>query len=160
MTRLELSLGEVQSLCAKAARGAGRTHGTAQDAGFAVRWLCARGQDGAGLLLTLLHATDGAAHEDLVPGEGHAGPFCPLIMGAYAADRNETEVDVPVHCAELLAPFVEQGDGAERLEGAPPRAFVEAEVLAELEGFAARTYAPATEESRARGAGSGLSDND
>ena len=36
----DLSLGELQSLCVKATRGAGRAVGVAEDAGRAVRWLC------------------------------------------------------------------------------------------------------------------------
>jgi hypothetical protein len=40
------------------------------------------------------------------------------------------------------------------------RAQVSPESWARLSGFAHRTFAPATEESRMRGAGAGLSDND
>ena len=40
------------------------------------------------------------------------------------------------------------------------RADVDANTLATLNAFAHRTYAPATEASRLKGAGAGLSDND
>lgn len=181
--KADLSLGEVQALGAKAARGAGRAHGTAQDAGFAVRWLCERGYDGAELLLDLLQQTDGAPSADLVPGQGGSGPFCPLILGAYFADLNQMPDMTPVHCPPLALPFLAQvapsddalrmicedgllglsrADGAQLSRPMVHRAAVSLGVLAGLEAFAQRTYAPATEESRERGAGAGagLTDSD
>ena len=45
------SLNEIDSLCQKAARGAGLDWGLAEEAGFAAAWLAARGADGAAALL-------------------------------------------------------------------------------------------------------------
>ncbi len=188
--RHDLSLGEVQSLAAKAARGAGRPHGMSEEAAFAVRWLIERGFDGAGALAALLQATDGGA-------DG-----CPIAAGAALSDAGALTdgVQVTVHCPLLLAPFLgglapsdagvllstDAGDvrvgadgacegralshalGEVRLThcAAPEqgarmrRAEVADQALQVLLEFAARTYAPATEESRAKGAGAGVTDND
>ncbi|MEX3015941.1 DUF3726 domain-containing protein [Gymnodinialimonas hymeniacidonis] len=187
--RHDLSLGEVQSLALKATRGAGRSHGMAEEAAFAVRWLVERGQDGAGALATLLQATDGVA-------EG-----CPIATGAALSDAGALQggMQVKVHCPLLLAPFlvaladaeagvslavddqvVQVGAGgiggtdmtqtlAEvrigRCASPEPcttvrRADVDDATLQILLDFASRTYAPATEESRAKGAGAGVTDND
>jgi hypothetical protein len=183
----DLSLGEVQSLALKAARGAGRSFGIAEEAGFAVRWLTERGVDGAGHLAALLVASDGAA-------EG-----CPLHLGAAWSDAGQVpEGAVSVICPMLLLPFlpglcgagglavsaepaVARVSGAGDLAGDLPmarvavrvlacetvrsgarhtRAKVDKAALAQLQDFAFRTYAPATEASRNSGAGAGLSDND
>lgn len=183
----DFALGEVQSLAAKAARGAGRAVGQAEDAGRAVRWLCARGYDGAGALDALLKA-------------GLAQGLCPLALGGYLSDSgvlpDKTE---PVIAPLMLAPALSDlaGTGQISLQGqylslnicahtltgdAPShtavaltlhripkptaktalrtRTDIRPDTLANLQAYAARTYAPATEDSRARGAGAGTSDND
>lgn len=183
----DLALGEVASLAQKAARGGGRSYGQAEDAGRAVRWLCARGFDGAGALDALLRAD---------PAIG----LCPLSFGGYLSDLggvSDAPTD-PIIVPILLAPFLAQiaGAGGIIMEGQEVAIHVcaddlsgeavftatritlrvSADVLPErahktritlarpvfdsLHDFAARTYAPATEESRARGAGAGTSDND
>ncbi|QXT38920.1 DUF3726 domain-containing protein [Gymnodinialimonas ceratoperidinii] len=184
---LDLSLGELQALCTKAARGAGRAVGVAEDAGHAVRWLCARELDGAGALVALLQATDGRTATELAPDpETLAAPrdaLCPLALGAYLSDADLTPDGPvgPVHAPLLLRPFlVAMGRDLAPLEASSKphgpqmvrlmacaiasdaratRAHPDADSLDALHVFAARTYAPATEASRA-GAGSGLSDND
>ncbi len=186
----DLSLGEVQSLALKATRGAGRSHGIAEEGAYATRWLIERGHDGAGQLAALLEASDGTTAS------------CPLHLGAAWSDAGyvpEGPTD-PVLCPMLLLPFlpslcaedhgfsVQAGQAEARVSTAgvlsggglptspgkvqvtrcaPPasgakltRARVDDATLAILTAFAARTYAPATEASRARGAGAGLSDND
>lgn len=180
----DLSLGELQSLCVKATRGAGRAVGVAEDAGRAVRWLCARGMDGAGALAVLLAATDGFAAADLTPDlpdfTAKRGGLCPLLLGGYLSDCGVVPGHAigPVHAPELLQPYLAplgvglEIDGA--IDGAhvrfvaatAPRAATRtrADIDAQTEGillaFAARTYAPATEASRATGAGAGTTDND
>ncbi len=187
---LDLSLGEVQALSLKAARGAGRPFGLAEEAAFATRFLIERGYDGAGALAALLQATDGTDAR------------CPLALGVALSDSGavlEGEIG-PVVCPLMVAPFLVGLCGAGRglslragegvisigvdgaMAGSPlpttlapliitdcasPAAFmrqtraqVSQEAFATLTVFAARTYAPATEESRAKGAGAGLSDND
>lgn len=185
MTR-DLSLGELQALCVKATRGAGRAVGVAEDAGRAVRWLCARGHDGAGALIQLLQATDGQGAAELspvVPVYAPAGvAICPLALGGYLSDMGEVPEGPlgPVWSPLLMLPFLADVCGTgldiERDTGGDPavirlvrrahvgaavqsRADVDPATFNALLAFAARTYAPATEQSRA-GAGSGLSDND
>ncbi len=56
-----LSRNEIETLCLKAARGAGMSWGLAEEAGFAAGWLAASGIDGAGALLdNLQHWASGA----------------------------------------------------------------------------------------------------
>ncbi|MCV2863754.1 DUF3726 domain-containing protein [Defluviimonas sp. WL0075] len=83
-----LSRNEIESLCAKAARGAGISWGDAEEAGFAAGWLHAHGLDGSSVLLT--HLETGAANRPIV-GQGHwrpagAGPLCPIATGATLSD--------------------------------------------------------------------------
>lgn len=203
----ELSMGELQSLAAKAARGAGRGHGHAEEAGFAVRWLTERGLDGAGALAALLHETDGIAHGLLAPVDARlqaAGDaMCPLVLGSFLSDLAvlPERPTGPVHGPLLLVPFLAQVvtewtgidvDGQRLVIGPEPgaeiygaalpvgpgsvtlvpgtapgrrrprqsRARIDDGDLAYLLSLADGTYAPATEESRARGAGAGLTDND
>lgn len=71
-----------------------------------------------------------------------------------------------IAAAEIAAPatstvallFAAEPEGRPVAEGL--RSACSAETVAALDGFARRTYAPATEESRLAGAGAGLSDND
>ena len=51
---MALSQNEIESLCIKAARGAGYSWGLAEQAGFAAGWLAARGLDATAPLLALL----------------------------------------------------------------------------------------------------------
>lgn len=181
----DLSLGELQSLCVKATRGAGRAVGVAEDAGRAVRWLHARGHNGAGALVQLLQATDGQTTADLAPTLPALTPMqqaiCPLALGGYISDMGllpDTPLG-PVWSPALLLPFLADVSPhgvdvtplsspatvhlSPRMAPCPAtqsRAQVEDATMQALLVFAARTYAPATEASRASGAGSGLSDND
>lgn len=185
----DLSLGELQSLCVKATRGADRAVGVAEDAGRAVRWLCARGDDGAGALAALLRVTDGKAASVLLPDLPWFTPvqeaICPLLLGGYLSDMALVPDGPigPVWAPLLLEPFVAdlRDTGVEIVTGGPQdhpaavrlvprskllnavrrtRATVDVDTMRTLLTFAARTYAPATEESRAKGAGAGLADND
>ncbi len=202
----DLSLGELQALVSKAARGAGRSFGMAEEAGRAARWLTERGGNGAGAVARLLELTDGADMARLspeLPGMTCRGrAMCPLILGAYLSDTGRLpEGPVgPVLEPLILAPFLadltgvdgvradwgegafgitgdgdltgETGSAAARVltlsAGALPgtahgrrrRARVVPPAYTILMTLAARTYAPATEESRARGAGAGLIDSD
>lgn len=203
-----IALGELQALVFKAARGAGRAYGVAEDAGRAARWLAGHGQDGAGALARLLQGTDGVAHGALAPSLPDLLPegklICPLILGAYLADAGIVPEGPlgPVLEPLVLIPFLADlaQDGAIRLvmggdmvtvqthamEGAPglrgpsmlrleridrltlpradtdaaPRTDLSPDAAAILTDLAARTFAPATDASRTRGAGAGLSDTD
>ncbi|MDR9395451.1 MAG: DUF3726 domain-containing protein [Roseovarius sp.] len=87
------SLGEIEALSRKAARGSGLSWGLAEEAGRAARWLCAAGLPGADCLASLLQRNDGAAYETLCPAEtdgpwaAAGGTLCPLITGAALSDR-------------------------------------------------------------------------
>lgn len=202
-----LSLGEVEALVRKAAAGAGRAPGIADEAGRAVRWLAGQGQQGAPAMARLLLATDGVPHAALCPPPDWSSrgcPICPLILGTALSDAR---VMPPVRVGALrepmlLLPFLAGLAGdlgmALRLSGpgmgvevsilglgpigdiphlldpadisravphAHPgplasRAEVDSESLEILSALAARTYAPATADSRTRGAGAGTGDGD
>lgn len=178
----DLSLGELQALCFKAARGAGRAVGVAEDAGRAVRWLHARDYNGARALVQLLTATDGLIPADMVPVLPALTPakqaICPLALGGYLSDTNTVPNTPmgPVWTPILMLPFLDDGTDIDAASTDPAmvqlkprtiprtpshsRAQVSVQTMDSLLAFAARTYAPATDESRASGAGSGLSDND
>ncbi|MDQ2094440.1 DUF3726 domain-containing protein [Rhodalgimonas zhirmunskyi] len=184
------SLGEVEALARKAARGGGYSWGMAEEAGFAVRWLCAHGLDGCGALALLLDSGAGAC--PLAAGTGFADDVARFAQAAELGELN-----APL----LLLPFVAQAAG--RLGGTltltaaqvtavtngqhtelsapmPARAAVtitrggriktplptttratpDASVWQKLTTYAARTYAPESEVSRLSGAGAGLTDND
>jgi hypothetical protein len=207
------SLGESQALAVKAARGAGYPWGLAEEAGFALRWLCGRGLPGAEALAALLVFADAhqfAAPDPEAPGwASNADALCPLMLGTALADLRCEQVIGdqfgPVQSPLLLVPFaaqlaarrslVLQWDGAGfaldhgrvAVSGSPAALTVPQGVctlqtgklaasvapaiatrvpdethphIKLLRSFAARTYAPATEQSRLAGAGAGTTDND
>ncbi len=91
--RVLMSQTEIETLCTKAARGAGMSWGNAEEAGFAVGWLHARSIDGASALLAHLERTEGAAWRDVCPvietGHWHpsgAEPLCPVALGVTLCD--------------------------------------------------------------------------
>ncbi len=182
-------------MATKAANGAGRPWGLAQEAGFATARLEAMGLRGAGALLSLLEATDGET--------GLAGR-CPVLEGAHLCDLGGRGLPVSfeaMHQPLLLAPFLLQAGagasiswpgcdvdvqadgltvrGGNNCPASPVEVRIEAgaanapavrpkpgavdiagEIWEALGRFAHRTYVPATEASRLKGAGAGLTDND
>lgn len=115
-----LSLNEVESLASKAARGAGRPWGIAEEAGKATRWLCAAGLPGGEALAVLLGRTDGIAHTTLSPvgtdtarwRTARGGPLCPLFTGAAICDlaggigAGRALVLGPIFLPLMLLPYV------------------------------------------------------
>jgi hypothetical protein len=113
-----LSVNEVETLCLKAARGAGMDWGQAEEAGFAAGWLAARGLDGAAVLLARL---DGAEflHPISTAGQWRAPDgqaLCPIELGAalgdFAALPEAAMSDAPLRVGPvatplLLLPFLE-----------------------------------------------------
>jgi hypothetical protein len=188
---MSFSLNEVEATARKATRGVGYPWGIADEAGKAVRWLCANGVDGCGALVGLLQMVD---ERDLETLKG--GPFlCPLLAGCSYADHGKQDFEIAaVAMPVLLLPFiavlarskaikiqlictagVATTDG-DRLcldcdlpdlsdcvirqcqdfgspNGSTSRAAPDPEHWAMLNAYAHRTYAPATEESRLKGAG-------
>ena len=187
--RVSWSLGEIASLCTKAARGAGHPWGIAEEVGWAVRWLSGRGlagseacatwlQGGAGAcpiragleIRDLGNVTPGTRFDDLA-APGLLLPFVAWALGAGQAVRvtmdacpvilSRDGVDVTTALPDRAAVRIEAFDGE---PPAPNRAWrivdVQPAALALLQSLAQRTYAPASEQSRLLGAGAGLTDND
>lgn len=106
------SLGEVEALSRKAARGAGFSWGMAEDAGKAVRWLCSWGLPGAEALAGYLDKRDGArGPEDLTASiwTARSGTLCPIICGTIISDRGVLDTDLHLHalaCPLLIVPHV------------------------------------------------------
>ena len=210
-----VSLNEAAGMATKAASGAGRPWGLAQEAGYAVSALEAMCLPGAASLLNLLIATDGTSCERMRPISTNGGiwrgegPLCPVLTGAYIADGGAGESTIrleSVYAPLLLLPFarlafagvqLEWNDTrirANRIEASVECKAVSASVAATVqittgqpldigaagitfssqsgpvdigdeiwEGLSAlahRTYVPASEASRLKGAGAGLTDND
>ncbi|MCV6595211.1 MAG: DUF3726 domain-containing protein [Silicimonas sp.] len=199
---MSFSLGEVEAMARKAARGAGYPWALADEAGYALRWCEARGFGGVSGLAALLKAVDGRDPADFTPRsltEWQApGALCPLRAGTALADGAPGRAGHPLSLGPVLAPVLilpyladlarlrggcvaahlgaaralvapdgleisgEWEAGALTLEttGARPAAQVlntrsdpPGDAWARLEYYAARTYAPATEVSRLKGAG-------
>lgn len=87
------SLGEIETLSRKAAKGAGYSWGLAEEAGKCVRFLCAAGLPGAEALAGLLQLNDMRPYESYRPDctspvwRADPGPLCPVITGAALCDR-------------------------------------------------------------------------
>lgn len=87
-----VSLGEIDALGRKAARGAGFAWGLAEEAGRAARWLAAYRLPGPETLLATLEALDGGVARHAPRPEGDAwdspaGLLCPVATGAALSDR-------------------------------------------------------------------------
>jgi hypothetical protein len=108
--RVTLSRNETESLCMKAARGAGFSWGMAEEVGFATGWLAAQGIDGTAALLEML--TRKLARPAIfgrpisVPGHWQTfddSPLCPIQLGVALIDRAAIE-DGPFSQVTLLDP--------------------------------------------------------
>ncbi len=215
----QISLGEIDAMCRKAARGAGFSWGMAEEAGRAARLLACHGLPGAEAIAALLPLVDAAVARfaPLPQQDGWTsdiGELCPLCLGAALSDRAQDiagglRVETgPVLYPILVLPFLMAagrdlgvvfalegeefaawGAGAgpacsdwgalaalgrsagisvfpSEDVGAPQRPRqaaahpIQVDIWRRLGSFAARTYAPATEESRLSGAGAGITDRD
>ncbi|WP_113911817.1 DUF3726 domain-containing protein [Roseovarius dicentrarchi] len=113
------SLGEIEGLARKAARGAGFDWGMAEEAGKAVRWLAGIGLPGPEVLDAYLRAYDRTPHAQMRPVDVTAqvwtaagGAVCPISAGAALCDIAQ-DAGLPAeiriaHCAHplLLVPFI------------------------------------------------------
>lgn len=161
------SVTEIAALAAKAARGAGAPPLQAARFGQAAARHLAAGRDGgvlkaalaalpAGPVLQVPIALDaalacGQADAPLHPGDVAPDFLCSYVeclpfQAALAQERDRLLLRV-----DLSHPAPQQR---------PARIICDADFIAELEHLAARTYVPDTAQSRARGAGAGLTDND
>lgn len=84
-----LSRNEIETLCLKAARGAGMSWGLAEEAGFASGWLAAWGIDGAAALLANLanHTSCFIAIRDRHWTATRNAMLCPILLGATLDDH-------------------------------------------------------------------------
>lgn len=183
------SLGEVEQLVRKAVRGSGRPWGVAEEAGWTVRWLSARGFPGPESFVACLTAEldecpvfAGIALSDtgrLPQPRRFPAVVSPMIMLPFLARLCPSRVSVSLLVGDVRAKlghddliaygrFPDRGAITLESVGMPvspaPKygrvGTIGPDALSLLEAYAARTYAPATEESRILGAGAGLSDND
>ena len=118
--RVTLSGNETEALCLRAARGAGLDWGLAEEAGFAARWLVARGLDGPAALLAHLEHLErrggpASPHPVLTDGRLCApdgGHLDPIAVGAALSDLaalgRRCLTAGPVHRPLLVVPFVHQ----------------------------------------------------
>lgn len=163
---MELSLNEVETTIVKAARGRGLDHGIAVEIGAAARWLCETGRDGIEAAAEALGARDCDA-EAL-----GLGSVDRALAGADSVTVVDcVSVELLVGLAGRVGLVIDRGPGsvevcqpATTAEHNPYGATV-ATVAApacwpQLEELASRTYVPSSEQSRAAGAGAGLTDND
>lgn len=111
---MSYSLGEIEALCRKAAKGAGYGWGMAEEAGRAARWLEAQGLPGADCLLTCLEDDQADRAAPLIVGQDWHSPaqsLCPIVTGACLSDHaaqiasHAIQLDTLRHPL-LLAPFV------------------------------------------------------
>ena len=190
MTTILLSYNEVQSLARKAASGAGLPHGVAEEIGHAAVWLSARGVDAIRIVVDALEeggreaVLDGQAAIDALccGAEELALPrndACGLLLiGLAGAAAMDTGVNLAVQRANgdvvplgrmsdgtSLAPPVKilrvpPDDDAPKSAGTPRPAASDAAAYAAALALSARTYVPASDVSRAQGAGAGTTDND
>ncbi|MGQ7845801.1 DUF3726 domain-containing protein [Granulosicoccus sp. 3-233] len=94
-TTLRLSRNEVESICTKAARGAGMSWGLAEEAGYAAGWLLANGHDGASMLARHLRNAQGKSWSDICPvveagawlALSNNQTLCPIALGATLSDH-------------------------------------------------------------------------
>lgn len=118
---MPLSLGEVEALALKAARGAGLEWGMAEEAAFATRWLVEQGIDGLAVLaahLNRLAAGPGVPLAVVIGGDAwasaDASPLCPIALGTALSDHFDlpdgpaTRIIrlTPVMTPSLLLPFL------------------------------------------------------
>lgn len=186
--RVTWSLGEIGALSLKAARGAVLSWGLAEEASWAVRWLGARGLPGAAALARHLREPDGAcplalgawiADTRTLDHDVSGTLSAPLLLVPFLSRAAREERWVHMRALDFrvtVGPSVVEVDGpvqaAARIDlgWVPPLPaapvltaripWVDDAVLDALSDFAALTYAPSTELSRAKGADAGLVDRD
>lgn len=108
MTR---SLGEIESLAKRAARGAGLPWAIAEEAAVATRWLQSFDLPGCEILAGYLASPFGGAPATLQPPWSCNGPLCPILSGASLCDCADVLTYEPLLLHQvshplLLLPFV------------------------------------------------------
>lgn len=162
-----VSLNEIETSCYRAALGVGLSHGLAQDAAAIGVKLLASRPDGLAVMLRALRFAD--AHPLAPPAfireakrwRPRLGVVPSLIAGPFAADLRQADpaAVVDLRATDELAVIVACLDGLAVVPPAHPLEVHDSQ-WRELQKLAARTYVPASEASRLRGAGAGLRDDD
>ena len=102
------SLGEIESQCKKASRGAGMAWGMAEEAGKSARWLAAQGIDGPALLAHCLQSLPKTGRNPLNCVDGvwaaRDGLICPITAGTVIADRVADLAKAPMKLADVAYP--------------------------------------------------------
>lgn len=94
------ALGEIKALSIKAAKGAGFDWGIAEEAGFAVEWLEAKGLPGTRAMAQYLSKY----HRE----QNLESDFCPLRKGCFVSDTNDLSSieQTTAYQPILMAPFI------------------------------------------------------
>lgn len=112
---IAVSLGEIEAIALKAARGAGMAWGLAEEAAFAARWLAKNGVDGLTGLARHLGTTPSADYanapvfRDRCWTQGQAARLCPIAAGAALNDHfrlDEGPLQGAVRLSNLSAPVL------------------------------------------------------
>lgn len=112
---IAVSLGEIEAIALKAARGAGMAWGLAEEAAFATRWLAESGVDGLTVLARHLVTTPAAdfgrapVFQDRCWTQGQAARLCPIAAGAALNDHfqlGQGPLQAPVRLSNLSAPVL------------------------------------------------------
>ncbi|MEM9583362.1 MAG: hypothetical protein AAGA08_09630 [Pseudomonadota bacterium] len=180
-----VTLAEMQALLLKAGRGAGLPLGHAQDLSALAPLLMSDPQ----LLAMAVAALDSAHRPARLEGTDEhavveaaevlmAGPVVvdalvagakrvvlhnmdwPLLLWPYLAHAQVVYGQCVALTAEGKGTVMITPASRDTLDTFPPPGPVPDVIMQRLNGFAAKTYVPATEASRAAGAGAGLTDND
>ncbi|NNC80427.1 MAG: DUF3726 domain-containing protein [Acidimicrobiales bacterium] len=130
---MNLSLGEFQSLIAKAFRGAGYPWGLTEEAAFAARRLAEGGLPVGAMVVRLLQSVDGSAIADLMPDEQwrSSGPvLCAVCVGTSIADEADCEdlelgpTSEPIFIAPFLSATLDADDGGYVIDWGEGRCYV------------------------------------
>ena len=103
-----LSATETETLCQKAARGAGLSWGMAEEAGFAARWLYVRGLAGPEALLDVLDRFAETAPLDVAALRQNTpspAPLSPIDLGAALSDFADL-LPSDLHPGSVLRPVL------------------------------------------------------
>lgn len=108
----EASVNEVSALAKKAARGAGYSWSLADEAAFAVSWLCHRGLDGPGALATHLQHVHGVDLTTIQlqslqqPWAGGENGLCALACGTALTDTLHIELADEQIYERVITPYL------------------------------------------------------
>ena len=155
------SVAELQANLMKAARGLGLPLGIAEDIAGAAPFVLAAddpnetlaqllGQMGNGQIVDIVTAIDQALNEGSAEVEGTLAAHVLVASAGYKAQ----------HLLVMKNGWIDAQGTMMITRAHPSRKVIDDGLWSTLEGFAARTYVPATEASRLKGAGAGLTDND